>query len=96
MSSQVPREIPVGRAVRYAVQIEGATWIPNAAVSKVPRPTRPAAMNAAISTADHAVISAAAVRVAVRRQAGIMASTPARMTADKAGTSAPQNLDSTK
>lgn len=33
ISSQVPGDTPVGRAVRWAVQIDGVTWRRNAAVS---------------------------------------------------------------
>jgi hypothetical protein len=42
MSVQVPAEMPLGRAVRYAVHNDGATCTTNAAASSVPRPTRPA------------------------------------------------------
>ena len=65
MSSHVPEEMPVGRAVRYAVQTEGVTWSRNAAVSSAPRPARPAAAPAAASVIAHAAIRAAcAARVA--------------------------------
>ena len=59
MSSHVPEEMPVGRAVRYAVQTEGVTWSRNAAVSSAPRPARPAAAPAAASVIAHAAIRAA-------------------------------------
>lgn len=54
MSSQVPAEIPVGRAVRYAIHSDGATCTTNAAVSSVPRPARPATPQAAASAATQA------------------------------------------
>src|SRR6476660_7728008 len=50
MSSHVPEEMPVGRAVRYAVQSEGVTWSRNAAVSSAPRPAWPATAPAAANT----------------------------------------------
>lgn len=96
MSSQVPREMPVGCAVRYADQIDGATWPANAAVSRVPRAIRPAPAPVAISAADHAVIATVARRVRWPRRSSSTASTPARSTAADAAASALQNPDSTK
>jgi len=41
MSVQVPAEMPLGHAVRYAVHSDGATCTTNAAASSVRRPARP-------------------------------------------------------
>ena len=88
--------MPVGCAVRYADQMDGATWPANAAVSAVPRPIRPATAPTAISTTDQAMIRSVARRVRWPRRASSPASTPASSTAADAAARALQNPDSTK
>jgi hypothetical protein len=96
MSSHVARETPVGLAVRYAVQMDGATWTANAAVSSVPSPARPKSAPAAAISAAHPVITQAERASASPRRLSMSASRPASSVAAIAGTSALQYLASAK
>src|SRR6266581_4495697 len=73
MSSHVPEEMPVGRAVRYAVQTEGVTWSRNAAAIRAagrgPGRRRRRSMTASVparSVAEHEGMSAVQYRDMVK------------------------------
>ena len=55
-SAHVPREIPVGRAVRYAVQIDGVTCTIEAAARSAPMPARPPTTTATSSARTVAAV----------------------------------------
>ena len=96
MSSHVAHETPVGLAVRYAAQMDGATWTAKAAVSSVPSPARPESAPAAASSAAHPAIRPADPGSACPRRVSMSASSPASSVAAVAGTSALQYPASVK
>ena len=92
MGVQVPAEIPVGRAVRYAVHSDGVTCTANAAVSSVPRPARPVTAHTTASPAAQA----AGRGLALPRSASMIVSVPASSVTEHDGMSAAQYRDSAK
>ena len=96
MSVQVPAEMPLGRAVRYAVHSDGATCTTNAAARSVPRPVRPAAPQTVASAAAHAPIAARERGCASPRAVSMIVSAPASSVTEQAGISAVQYWNSAK
>ncbi|MGH3206635.1 MAG: hypothetical protein ACRDNO_02615 [Trebonia sp.] len=96
MSVHVPAEMPVGRAVRYAARSDGATCTTNAAVSSVPRATRPPALPTAASAAAHAPIRATERGSGRCQPVSMTVSAPASSVTEQEGTRALQSRDRAK
>jgi len=96
MSVQVPAEIPLGRGVRYAARSDGATCTTNAAVSSVPRATRPLPPPTAASAAAHAPIGARERGRTRCQPVSMTVSAPASSVTEQEGTRALQSWERAK